>query len=160
MAFVKANFFQHSLNQFAPNRVRGDYKDWGLNAQVLEVQIDSTQATALLPGDPVSIVATSTGKLKVVAATASTPVLGYIIFNPKHKEYVAGDICSVLCDGGVMYCGTTETINAGATVYYKVADGSVTTTSTNNIKMGVMFEKSTSSTDGTLVAVEIRRPAI
>ena len=74
MAFVKANFFQHSLNQFAPNRVRGDYKDWGLNAQVLEVQIDSTQATALLPGDPVSIVATSTGKLKVVAATASTPI--------------------------------------------------------------------------------------
>ena len=29
MAFVKANFFQHSLNQFVPNRVRGDYKRLG-----------------------------------------------------------------------------------------------------------------------------------
>lgn len=160
MAITKTNFYAHSLNQFAPNRVRGEYKDWGLNAQVVEVEIDSTQSTALYAGDPVSIVATSTGKTKVVAGTASNVVLGYIIFNPKHEKFVAGDICSVLVQGGKMVCVTEEAINAGATVYYKVADGSITTTSTSNIKMGQMCSKTPAVTGGALCEVEIFRPAL
>lgn len=160
MAFDKTSFYAHSLNQFAPNRIRGEYLDWGLNAQVMEVEIDSTQATALYAGDPVAIVSTSTGKLKVKAAAAADHVYGYILYNPKHETYKAGDIVSVLRDGGVISEATTEAINAGAVVYMKPATGEITTTSTSNIKVGIALEKSSASTDGTLIAVEVIRQAI
>lgn len=160
MAFDKTTFYAHSLNQFAPNRIRGEYLDWGLNAQVMEVEIDSTQATALYAGDPVSIVTTSTGKIKVVAATASTRVYGYILYNPKHETYKAGDIVSILCDGGCIMEATTEAINAGAVVYMKPATGEITTTSSSNIKMGIALQKSSASTNGSLIAVEVIRAAI
>ena len=160
MAFDKTTFYAHSLNQFAPNRIRGEYLDWGLNAHVMEVEIDSTQATALYAGDPVAIVATSTGKLKVKAAAAADRVYGYILYNPKHETYKAGDIVSVLCDGGVISEATTEAINAGAVVYMIPATGEITTTSTNNIKMGISLQKTSASTDGTLIAVEVIRQAI
>lgn len=160
MAFDKTTFYAHSLNQFAPNRIRGEYLDWGLNAQVMEVEIASTQATALYAGDPVSIVTTSTGKPKVVAATASTRVYGVILYNPKHETYKAGDIVSILCDGGHVMEATTEAINAGAVVYIKPATGEITATSTNNIKLGIAMEKTSATTDGSLFAVEIIRAAI
>lgn len=160
MAFDKTSFYAHSLNQFAPNRIRGEYLDWGLNAQVMEVEIDSTQSATLYAGDPVAIVSTSTGKLKVVAATASDHVYGYILYNPKHETYKAGDIVSVLRDGGVISEATTEAINAGTVVYMVPSTGEITATSTSNIKVGIALEKSASSTDGTLIAVEVIRQAI
>lgn len=160
MAFDKTTFYAHSLNQFAPNRIRGEYLDWGLNAQVMEVEIASTQATALYAGDPVSIVTTSTGKPKVVAATTSTRVYGVILYNPKHETYKAGDIVSILCDGGHVMEATTEAINAGAVVYIKPATGEITATSTNNIKLGIAMEKTSATTNGSLFAVEIIRAAI
>ena len=82
MAIVKANFYKQSLNQFAPNRVRGEYLDWGLSAEVIEVQIDVSQTDPLYAGDPVKILATSKGKLKVVAGDATDKFVGYIIYNP------------------------------------------------------------------------------
>ena len=39
MAIVKTDFYAQSLNQFMPDRVRGELLDWGLNAWVLDVVI-------------------------------------------------------------------------------------------------------------------------
>lgn len=157
MAITKTNFFAQSLNQFAPNRVRGEYLDWGLSATVLEAQIDASVEGSLYAGDPVKIASTSTGKLKVVAAASTDPFVGYILFNPKHEEWKAGMICSILCTNGVLNCVTEEAINAGTPVYYKDADGSITTTGGTGARvMGVTMEKVPAVEGGTFVPVLIR----
>lgn len=156
MAIIKANFYKHELNQFLPNRVRGEYLDWGLNAMVMEVQIDATETGTLYAGDPVKIVSTSKGKLKVVAAGADA-AFGYILFNPKHETAKAGDIVSVLCKDGVISEVTEEAISAGASVYYVAADGSVSATGAQGQEpMGITLEATSATTGGALVAVLVK----
>lgn len=157
MAIVKANFYKHELNQFLPNRVRGEYLDWGLNADVIEAKIDASQETPLYAGDPVKIAATSTGKLKVVAADATDKFVGFILYNPKHETAKAGDIVSVILRGGVMSCVTEEAIDAGTIVYYDATDGSITATPPAGAqsRVGVTFEKTSAVEGGSLVPVWI-----
>lgn len=156
MAIVKSNFFAHALNQFVPNRVRGEYLDWGLNATVLEVKIDESVTDTLYAGDPVKIAATSKGKIKVVPAEATDPFCGYILFNPKHVEWKAGMICSILCTNGAISCVTEEAIDAGTPVYYNYTDGSITASSTGGRVMGITLEAVSATEGGTLVPVFIR----
>ena len=59
MAITKTDFYKQSLNQFMPNRVRGEMLDWGLSGEVIEAQIDVSQETPLYAGDPVKILPTS-----------------------------------------------------------------------------------------------------
>lgn len=157
MAIVKANFFTHSLNQFMPNRVRGEYLDWGLNADVIEVQIDASETGTLYAGDPVKIASTSKGKLKVVAANATDKFVGFIIYNPKHETAKAGDIVSIILRGGVMSCVTEEAIAAGTIVYYDATDGSITATPPADAqsRVGVTFEAVAATSGGALVPVWI-----
>lgn len=158
MAITKANFYQHSLNQFVPNRVRGEYLDWGLNALVLEAQIDASETGTLYAGDPVKIKSTSTGKLKVVAGATTDAFVGYILYNPKHETVKAGDIVSILIDGGVISEVTEDAVSAGATLYYKDSDGSVTTTQpTNAVAMGIALSAVSATSGGTLIPVLVRR---
>ena len=152
MAITKSDFYAQSLNQFAPHRLRGEYLDWGLNAWVLEAQIDATQATALMAGDLVKDYPDSTGKLKVVAGSSADKAVGYILYNAKREEFKAGDICSILFRGGVIAAVTEEAIDAGEIVYYKDADGSVTTTASGN-RMGFAMAKTEATTGGTLIPV-------
>lgn len=157
MAIVKTDFFAHALNQFVPNRVRGEYLDWGLNATVLEVKIDESVTDTLYAGDPVKIASTSKGKLKVVPAASTDPFCGYILFNPKHVEWKAGMICSILVTNGALSCVTEETIAAGVPVYYKDADGSITATGASGARvMGITLEAVSATEGGTLVPVFIR----
>lgn len=156
MAITKTDFYKQSLNQFMPNRVRGEMLDWGLSGEVIEVQIDVSQTDPLYAGDPVKIVSTSKGKLKVVAGSASDKFVGYIIYNPKHETFKAGDIVSVLLRGGVMSFVTEEAIDAGAIVYY-AADGSVTTTAPGGAqsRVGVAFEATSATEGGVLMPVYV-----
>ena len=157
MAIVKTNFYSQELNQFAPKRLRGELLDWGLNALVLDVQIDASETGTLYAGDPVKLAATSQGKPKVVASAAAD-ALGYIIFNAKKEAYKAGDIVSILIDGGVLECVTEEAINAGVEVAYKDADGSVTATIAQGTEpMGIVMSKVAATTGGTLVPVLVRK---
>lgn len=157
MAIVKANFYKHELNQFLPNRVRGEYLDWGLNAMVMEVQIDASENGTLYAGDPVAIVATSKGKLKVAGAVYTDSVFGYILYNPKHETAKAGDIVSVIISGGVISEVTEEALDAGAPVYYVDTDGSVSATGeTNQEPMGIALEATSATSGGALVAVLVK----
>lgn len=156
MAITKANFYKQNLNQFMPNRLRGELLDWGLSGEVVEAQIDVSQDTPLYAGDPVKIVATSKGKLKVVAGASTDKFVGYIIFNPKHETFKAGDIVSVLLRGAVMSFVTEEAIDAGAIVFYKDADGSVTTTQGGAAsRIGVAFEATAATEGGVLIPVYV-----
>lgn len=156
MAITKANFYKQGLNQFMPNRVRGEKLDWGLAGEVIEAQIDVTQETPLYAGDPVKIVATSKGKLKVAAGASTDKFVGYIIFNPKHETFKAGDIVSILLRGAVMSFVTEEAIDAGAIVYYNDTDGSVTATQGSAVsRVGVTFEATVATEGGVLVPVYV-----
>lgn len=157
MAIVKANFYKQSLNQFMPNRVRGEYLDWGLSAEVIEGQIDVTQETPIYPGDAVKIVATSKGKIKVVAADATDKFVGYVIYNPKHETFKAGDIVSIMLRGGVLNCVTEEAIDAGTVVYFDATDGSITATPPAGAKsrVGVTFEATSAVEGGAFVPVYV-----
>lgn len=155
MAIVKTNFYAQSLNQFAPNRLRGEYLDWGLNAQVMEVEIDASSAP-IYAGDKVTIVATSKGKLKVKAAAGADKAYGYALYNSKHSVFNPGDIISVLRDGGVISAVTDEEISAGDVVYYDPADGGVTKTKgTLSGPMGIALAAVAAAENGVLIPVEV-----
>lgn len=154
MAIVKSDFYAQELNQFAPKRLRGEYLDWGLNAMVVEVEIDASQAESIYAGDKVAIVPTSTGKLKVKAAASGEKGYGYVLYNPKKIEWKAGDKVSVLRDGGVIYGVTEDAIEAGETVYYNPADGSITTNVTDEA-IGLATASVPATVGGILIPVEI-----
>lgn len=154
MAIVKSDFYAQELNQFAPKRLRGEYLDWGLNAMVVEVEIDASQAEPIYAGDKVAIVPTSTGKLKVKAAAGGDKGYGFVLYNPKKIEWKAGDKVSVLRDGGVIYGVTEDTIEAGEAVYYNPADGSITNNVTDEA-IGLAAAAVPATVGGILIPVEI-----
>ena len=148
MAIVKTDFYAQKLNQFRPERLRGELLDWGLNAWVLDVQIDASEAGTLYAGDLVKICPTSTGKVKVVAGESTDRAVGYIIFNAKKESFKAGDHCSILLRGGVIECVTEEELEAGAIVAYKDADGSVTGTIGAGVQRMGMTMAATAAVEG------------
>ena len=148
MAIVKTNFYTQSLNQFMPERLRGELLDWGLNAWVLDVVIDASEEGTLYAGDIVKICPTSTGKVKVVAGASTDRAVGYIIFNAKKEAFKAGDHCSILLRGGVIECITEEALDAGEIVAYKDADGSVTATIGAGVQRMGMAMSATTATEG------------
>lgn len=155
MAIVKTDFYAQDLNQFAPKRLRGEYLDWGLNAMVVEVEIDASQVASVYAGDKVAIVPTSTGKLKVKAvASADEKGYGFVLYNPKKLEWKAGDKVSVLRDGGVILGVTEDAIEAGEAVYYNATDGSITNT-VNGEAIGLAVAAVPATVGGILVPVEI-----
>lgn len=154
MAIVKTNFYAQELNQLAPKRVRGELLDWGLNSLQLEVQIDASETGTLYAGDLVKIAATSTGKPKFVAGSASDAAVGYILFNAKKEAFKAGDRVTILVREGVLNCVTEEAIDAGDIVYYKDADGSVTKTKPSGAqRMGMAMAAVSATTGGTFIPV-------
>ncbi len=154
MAIVKTDFYTQSLNQFRPERLRGELLDWGLNAWVLDVVIDASETGTLYAGDLVKVCPTSTGKLKVVAGESTDRAVGYIIFNAKKESFKAGDHCSILLRGGVIECITEEALEAGDIVAYKDADGSVTATIGAGVqRMGMAMSATTAVEGGTRVPV-------
>lgn len=156
MSITKTNFYSQELNAFVPHRVRGELMDWGLNAMQMEVEIDASETGKVYAGDAVKIVSTSTGKLKVVPIAQADAAFGFVLFNPKKEAYVAGDICTILVKDGVLNCVTEDAINAGVTVYFKVADGSITSTQpTNAIAIGKTMEKVSAVSGGGFVKVLI-----
>jgi len=159
MAIEKTNFYTQNLNQFAPHRLRGEYLDWGLNAEVIEVMIDKSQADPIYPGDALAIVPTSTGKLKVKAAAAGDTIFGFALFNPKYATWKAGDILSCLRDGGVISEVTEAAIAAGAAVKYDPTDGSIVAAAAGEGN-GIAMANVAATAGGTLIPVLIQKPAL
>ena len=154
MAIVKSNFYAQDLNMFAPKHLRGELASWSMNAQTVEVEIDASQVDPIYAGDKVAIVATSKGKLKVKAAADGDKAYGFVLYNPKKIELKAGDIVTVLRDGGVILAVTEKTIAAGENVYYDAADGSVTNEEKGEV-IGVAMEAVSATAGGALIPVEI-----
>lgn len=131
-----------------------------MDAEVIEVMIDDSQATDIYPGDALTIVSTSTGKLKVKAAGAADKIFGFALYNPKYMSWKAGQIVSCLRDGGVIMCVTEAAVVAGATVAYAAADGSVATVAAGGSPIGIAMAAVAATQGGTLIPVLVQKPAL
>lgn len=103
-------------NQFAQSTQLGQV-DQAFNFDTMAVQIDSSQATALVAGAAVKIVDNAGGVPKVVGCAAnSDEVLGFLNYNTKNRSFVAGNAAEISIQGNVMWLYATTAIARGARV--------------------------------------------
>lgn len=107
---------QPSPNQFAQAPYLGTV-DQAFNYNTRAVQIDSSSAGGLRPGQAVKVVNSQFGVPKVVECAADTDeVFGFINYNFKNQAFNAYDRCEISQKGNVIYLTATNAIARGAQV--------------------------------------------
>lgn len=105
-----------SPNQFAQVPLVGMI-DMRFPYNTVSVQIDASQATPLYAGAAVKIVDSADGVPKVVGCAAnSDEVMGFINFDIKTVQFVAGSMAEISMAGNVMYLMATGAISRGVQV--------------------------------------------
>lgn len=105
-----------SQNQFAQVPLVGMI-DMRFPYNTISVLIDVSQATALYPGAAVKMVDSADGVPKVIGCAAnSDEVLGFINFDIKTVQFVAGVPAEISMAGNVVYLFATTAIARGARV--------------------------------------------
>lgn len=149
-----------SPNQFAQTTYLGTI-DLRFDFNTVSVQIDSTQATALYAGAAVKMVDSADGTPKVVGITAEgDSVLGFINFDIKTVQFVAGSLAEISMAGNVMYLYATAAIARGAQVTCDLSTmGGVHTAAgnTGDTIVGWAYDKATAA--GQLIRVFIKTPS-
>lgn len=147
------------INQFAQSTQRGVI-DLRYSANVVAVQIDSSETGTLYAGSAVKIVDSSDGAPKVVACSAnSDEALGFINYDIKSRSYVAGDRAEISISGNVMYLYATSAIARGVQVSLDVSTvGGVRSAAghTGDKIVGWAFDK---ASIGSLIRVYIKTPS-
>lgn len=145
------------MNKFAPTEEIKGRRVLPANTESISGIVDASQADALLPGDPVKIVATSQGLPHFAKAGVGDVVAGFVEWNVIRPSYAAGKICQISMAGNVMYMEAGAAIQAGAfvnvtnltTVVVGAAAGS-------GSKLGIALEAATAA--GQLIRVKIGEP--
>lgn len=110
-----------SPNQFNQTPIVGMI-DLRFDYDTVSAQIDVSQATALYAGAAVKIVDSADGAPKVVGVSAnSDEVFGFINFDIKTIQYVAGSLCEISQAGNVMYLYATGAIARGSRVQLDIS---------------------------------------
>lgn len=149
-----------SQNQFAQTPFLG-MLDLRFDYDTVSAQIDVSQSTPLYAGAPVKIVDSADGAPKVIGCTAnSDEVWGYINFDIKTTQYVAGSLCEVSQDGNVMYLYSTGAIARGAQVTLDITTmggvAQATGSSGANI-VGWAYDKAAAA--GSLIRIKLTTPS-
>lgn len=149
--------FAYQMNQFAPTSEIKGRLDLQANLDSYAGLVDSTQATALKPGDPVAIVSTSTKLPHFVKATVGSVVMGFVKWTAKKAEYAAGDMVEVSYANDVMYMEANTSIGAGVAV--NVADlTNVRIAKAGASKSIIGYSMESASAQGDLIRVRITAP--
>lgn len=147
-------------NQFAITPYCGEL-DMQFNPDTVSVQIDVTQATPLFSGAAVKMVDSAGGVPKVIGCAAdSDSVLGFINYDAKTIQFVAGSMAEISMSGNVQYLFSTGAISRGAQVTLDLTTmGGVAqaTGSSNNTIVGWAFDKFPAA--GTLARIFIKTPS-
>ena len=137
--------------------------DLRFDYDTVSAKIDITQATPLYAGAAVKWVpATSPNSLPSVIGCAanSDEVFGFINFDIKTTQYVAGSLCELSIEGNVMYLFSTGAITQGSQVTLDLTTmGGVAQkvpSSGNNI-VGWAYDGAASA--GTLIRVKLLTPS-
>lgn len=145
------------MNKFAPTEEIKGRRVLPANTESISGIVDASQADALLPGDPVKIVATSKGLPHFAKAGLGDVVAGFVEWNVIRPSYAAGKICQISMAGNVMYMEAGAAISAGALVNItdlsKVEIGAAAGAGS---KLGIALEAATAA--GQLIRVKIGEP--
>jgi len=147
-------------NQFSQTPYVG-MLDLRFNYDTVSAQIDVSQATALYAGAAVKLVDSADGAPKVIGCAAdSDEVFGFINFDIKTIQYVAGSVCELSISGNVIYLYATGAISRGAQVTLDIRTmGGVSQlvgSSGANI-VGFAYDKATAA--GQLIRVKLNTPS-
>lgn len=149
--------FAYQMNQFAPTSEIKGRLDLQANLDSYAGLVDSTQATALKPGDPVAIVSTSTKLPHFVKATVGSVVMGFVKWTAKKTQYAAGDMVEVSYANDVMYMEANTSIDAGVAV--NIADlTDVRIAKAGASKSIIGYSMESASAQGDLIRVRITAP--
>lgn len=145
------------MNKFAPTEEIKGRRVLPANTESISGIVDASQSAALLPGDPVKIVATSKGLPHFAKAAVGDVVAGFVEWNVIRPSYAAGKICQISMAGNVMYMEAGAAVNAGALVNItdlsKVEIGAAAGAGS---KLGIALEAATAA--GQLIRVKIGEP--
>lgn len=145
------------MNKFAPTEEIKGRRVLPANTESISGIVDASQSDALLPGDPVKIVATSKGLPHFVKAAVGDVVAGFVEWNVIRPSYAAGKICQISMAGNVMYMEAGAAIDAGALVNItNLTDVTVGATAGAGSKLGIALEQATAA--GQLIRVKIGEP--
>jgi len=144
-------------NQLVQAPVQG-MMDLRFNSSVLSVQIDSSSAGGLVPGQAVKLVDSAGGVPKVVeCALDADDVFGFLVFDLKSSVYAALDKAEIICyGGGFMYMTASAAIARGAEVAIVIASKKVVTAVSLDRIVGRAFDKA--AADGDLIRVYVDLP--
>lgn len=149
-----------SPNQFAQSEYLGVI-DMRFPYNSVSVQIDASQAAALYAGSAVKMVDSAGGVPKVVGCSAdSDEVLGFINFDIKTVQFLAGAQAEISMGGNVMYLYSTGAIARGAQVVLTLTtNGGVAAATGSSAKriVGWAYDKATAA--GELIRVFLKTPS-
>lgn len=147
-------------NQFAQSPYLGMI-DLRFDYNTVSVQIDASQATALYAGSAVKIVDSADGVPKVVGCAAnSDEVFGFINFDIKTVQFLAGVPAEISQAGNVMYLYATGAIARGVQVSLDLTtNGGVRSaaTHTGDDIVGWAYDKATAA--GQLIRIRLSVPS-
>lgn len=152
----------NQMNAFSPFGVKVGDTTLCPNTDVIPAVIDSTETGTCYAGDPMVVVPTSTGAVKVKRLTSSGgKILGFLRPNQLTQDgaYKAGDKVEICLAGCVMWMKASASINAGADVNSVVANTGVHTVATQSGSgsvVGVALDAAAAS--GAAVKVLIKAP--
>lgn len=126
---------------------------------VVAMQIDTTQATALYAGAAVNVVNNGNGIPTVIASTADTDsVAGFIVYDIKSASYIAGNRCEVAMKDTCMYLYATTAITRFAQVVLDLTSpGSVQAATGSDTIVGYAYDQATAY--GQLIRVILTTPS-
>lgn len=147
-------------NQFAQTPIVGMI-DLRFDYDTVAAQIDVSQVTALYAGMAVKVVDSTDGVPKVIGCAANADnVFGFINFDIKTVQYVAGSMCELSQGGNVIYLYATGPISRGKQVTLDLTTGggvAQSVPSSGNNIVGWSFDKAVSA--GTLIRVKLICPS-
>jgi hypothetical protein len=146
------------LNQFQKTVEKGK-TTLLLNSNIISGIIDATETATLVAGDPVKIYNTTGSVIKFVKATAATDdIFGFIPFEVKQNEFVAGDPINVAFNDCVMVMEASAAIARGVAVQIDPSTSKVATKTGTNTAIGYTLDKAAADTD--LIRVLIKTPRL
>jgi len=144
-------------NKFKQGNAKGLLADVN-NFNDISVRIDTASTDTLRGGTAVKLVDKAGNEIFVDKAASTDSILGFVVYNSKKNEFVAGTRCNVVFDNSIMFMEAGAAIVLGAELEIVATGDKVITAVGVNAKIGYALDKS--SADGDLIRVLIKTPIL
>lgn len=147
------------INQFKQTPVKGTI-DLNFGPGPVSCQVDSGEATPLVPGQAVKLVDSVGGVPKITAVTAQSDIVfGFVAFTFKDASYPANAAVDILgFQGGIMWMEASEAIARGGKCSVVVSGQKVEAAEVGEYIFGYAFDKASANGDLIRVVVSLGIP--